>query len=430
MKYILPILIVIGIYFSYRLFTQLRDIGKQKEKPAQSQTVKSPEEKAGVSLETPKIGADAKEKEEDKPMQLASVKLENVTADQLLLALGDKISQESSIQVLPSASNDGVIVTGQNLQHVVTYAELFRQYDQSARLVTVNAVVGRLIRGKGLRVGLYDILKQSAADSAGSSLASLLRDVQWNLVTGVATFGTAYEARLAISLITDFEASRYQFEVVSRPSVTILSGQAGLFSSGREIPVPVTTQNVSGAQTSIQYKQAEFRFQVTPTVRRDGTIRLRVEQGNSDVLSSSEIGGDSVPVLSTQQLKTVMDLQPSEMAYLGGIRVRSERDDNRGVPLLGEVPGLNMVFGTKDKGREESELVILISVDVHQKGETPVQVRKAVAVGGSQWLNDTATLSPKQRAGESAKHAAKEALKKSSQKKTYEIQRNSPRIRG
>jgi type II secretory pathway component GspD/PulD (secretin) len=407
-KYFLIILIAVGIAAGFHLFHKLRQIGKPPEKqPVAEEVKKSDQELVGAPLETPSIGEEI-EDEIEKPLHIVNVGLKEVGADQLLASVGSKALESSTISMVPTASNDGVIVSGENLQHVISFAELVKQYDRPAKLVTVNAVVGRLVRGKGLRVGLYDILKQAAFDGATNPLGELLQNVQWDLVTGVATFGTAYEARLAISLITDFEASKYGFEVVSRPSVTIVSGQSGVFSSGREVPVPVTTLNATGSQTSIQYKQAVFRFEVFPTVRPDGSIRLRLQQANSDVLSSSEIGGDSVPVLSNQELKTVMDLQPSEIAYLGGMRVRSERDDRRGVPGLGDIPGLNLIFATKDKGHEESELVILLSVDVHGKGQTPVPVRKAIPVKSRAWDYETATLSP--RAGGTAKQAAKNAL--------------------
>lgn len=344
-------------------------------------------------------------KDEPKPVQIVAVPLRDVTADEVLTAMqGNQVASAQGtssgsfggISAIRNAANDAVLVSGQDLQQVVAYAQVVRTYDRQTALITVNAVVGRLVRGRSSKVGLNDLISGAVGSSSASGLATVLDSMVYDFSTGIATFGTALAARQVLQIVTDFQARDYRFEVVSRPTLSVLSGQSGNFGTGQEIPLPQTVSDASGTRTSVQYKSAEFGFTVTPTIKPDGWVRLLIDQKNSDVLSSAQIGGSTVPTLSTQNLKTIIDLEPSQIAYLGGINVHSRNKERRGVPYLKDIPGLNLIFGTRETGSEDSELVVLVSVEINKKA--PVRVLRAIPVSRNaddfSWTDDTSTLSP------------------------------------
>lgn len=332
----------------------------------------------------------------EKPWHVLSIPLKESTAREAIEALKVDGVTIPDIFVSANGANNALVLTGNDLQRLMTFAEVCRRYDAETRLITVNCVVGRLVRGRGSKIGLYDLMAQSAQKSDGP-LSDLLASAVYDFSSGIATFGTTIAARELLKVVTDFQASNARFEVVSRPTLTVVAGQPGEFRTGREIPIATTSVNNVAAQTSIQYKQAEFSFEVVPTLRPDGWVRLSIKQSNSDVLSTTEIDGSPVPTLSTQGLKTLIDLNPLQVAYLGGIRIRTSRKDRRGVPVLRDIPGLDLVFGTRETDEEVSELVILVSVDVHGRSEAPARVLKALPVSQHSprdlWAVDTATLS-------------------------------------
>jgi len=329
---------------------------------------------------------------EQKPWHVLTVPLKESTATEAINGMKADGVTVPGIFVAGNAANNALVLTGDDMQKLITFAEVCRSYDVEAPLITVNCVVGRLVRGKGSKIGLYDMLQQSAAATDGP-LSDVLAAAVYDFSTGIATFGTTIAARELLNALTDFQASNSRFEVVSRPTLTIVAGKSGEFKTGREIPVSNTTANNISTQTSVTFKQAEFSFKVRPTLRPDGWVRLEIEQSNADVLSTTQIDGNSVPNLSTQSLQTLIDLNPRQVAYLGGINIRTSRKDRRGVPLLRNVPGLNLVFGTTETTDELSELVILVSVDVHGRSEAPVRVLRALPVSGPSWSSETATLS-------------------------------------
>lgn len=347
--------------------------------------------KAGAPLDTPKIGEDI--------VHVVGVPLVHVTADRVLAALGAETTGGPS--VVASANNAALIVSGTSLQAVASVAESVRQYDSAGAVITVEAVVCRLVKGRGARYGLYDFLRSAALSDSGG-FGRLLESLQWDAAVGVVTFGTVPAARYALQMITDFESSGYRFEVVSRPALSVLAGNSAEFASGREIPVPVTVSNDAGTQTSIEYKQAEFAFVVTPTLLPGGMVRLLLDQRNSDVLGTAQVGGNATPTLSTQRLRTYVDLRPGQVGYLGGLTYQTKRRDRRAVPVLGDIPGLNLIFATKDNGEESGELVLFVTVSHASDGAGPA-VRRAVPVSyptpGGAWIDDMSTLSAMPQAG-------------------------------
>lgn len=359
----------------------------------------------GAPLDTPDLS------KEDKPLQVVAVPLREAVATQVVEALKGSQQVVNDVGVIPNAANDGLILTGTDFHRLVAFAEVVRQYDRQARLITINAVVGRLVKGKGLKAGLYDMLR-----SGNSSLSALLSSATYDVATGLFTFGSAVAASQALQAITDFRSDGYRFEVVSRPSLTVVAGQSGTFATGREIPLPVTTRDATGSSSSVDYRRAEFLFQVSPTLKTDSWIRLFIEQENTDVLSSAEIDGNAVPTLSTQKVKTVIDLHPDQVAYLGGIRVRTQNRDKYGVPILKDIPGLDLIFARREHASEESELVLLVSVEVHRDGVGSIPVRKALPAHqrtfDQRWLDDVSTLSPEPRAERSTPTVNREAKTK------------------
>lgn len=337
----------------------------------------------GAPLETPAL---------QKDLSVVAVPLKYVAADRVLAAFGAGDVTGSKPWLVPSANNSSVIVQGYDFQAVVAFAEAVKEFDGQSALVTVEAVVARLVKGKGTKTGLYDFMK-TAANSTGGGFGQLLDSFAWDASTGVVSYGTIPAARYALQAVTDFQSTGYTFTVFSRPSVTVLGGSSAEFASGRQVPVPVTVSNQAGTQTSVQYKEAEFVFKVSPTVLPGGRVRLEIEQSNSDVLSTAEVGGNPIPTLTTQRLKTYVDLEPGQVGYLGGLTYTTARDDRRGVPILGDIPGLSLIFGTKDKGEETGELVLFVTVSYETGGYAGPPIRKAIPVSGSDWDAMTSTIS-------------------------------------
>ncbi|MCX6972256.1 MAG: hypothetical protein NTV93_19185 [Verrucomicrobia bacterium] len=324
--------------------------------------------RAGAPLSTPPIGSPAKD------VFSVGVPLNSITAREVL---ENMVSGSTfGVNVVGSPFGNSVILTGDNFQNVTAIAETVRLMDRAKpETIVLQAVILRVNKGKGSTLGIWGTL-QAVVAANGFGLGNLSFDP----VSGLVTMGSITAAQEVVRLLGANDVSKYGFTVESRPMLSATSGQEAWFTSGREIPVPVTTQGNVNSQTSVNFKRVLFSFGVRPSVLPGDRIALSINQTNDDVIGSAEVGGNPVPTIATQSLYTRIELQEGQIAILGGIEVTNKGDEQSGLPLVGRIPGLSLLFGNRKKSDEKSELVVAITAFKVPSGANPFPVRKAEPV--------------------------------------------------
>lgn len=374
MKWMLIIVLILGGWGIWVLVSKVRTLPKPSLSAITGGSVggatlseKKKEVLGGAPLDTPKLA--------DRDIFSLGVVLQGVTSSEVLLSLGTS-QLGGDLSVRPSPFGNAVVVTGTNWQNVVATAELVKMLDApKAELVMLQAVVLRTTKGSSSNVGVWKTLQDVVA-KGGFGTGNIVFDP----VAGVVTFGSITAAQEVLRVLGSQNIGRYGFRVESRPVLATASGQEAWFTSGREVPVPVTTQNVANSQSSIVYKKVQFSFGVLPSVLPSGRIALKITQSNDDVVGSAEVGGNTVPTIATQSLSTRIELQEGQLAVLGGVSLRNEGDDSNAFPILGAVPPFSWLLGNRDKRREESELLVVITAFRVPDGANPLPVRRAEVV--------------------------------------------------
>jgi type IV pilus assembly protein PilQ len=143
-------------------------------------------------------------------------------------------------------------------------------------------------------------------------------------------------------------------KVISSPRVVTEDNVVALIEQGIELPYQVATS--SGA-TSITFKKASLRLEVTPQVTPDGNVVL-------DVDVSKDSKGDETRAgfaINTQHVKTKVMVENGGTVVLGGIYQQTERSNDTKVPLLGDLPILGYLFKTTGRENTKTELLIFIT---------------------------------------------------------------------
>lgn len=366
-KYLLPLCIVVGLVLGFNLVRKFRNAPKASafgvpEQAAQSELARptpAPRfEPSPTPIPTPTPTPT--------PRQTVRVSLHNVTAVSVIENFAKATFQD--LVILPSASDREVIIMGTLPTDIEAISEAVRAFDDSQRLITVHALVGRYTRTKGHSIGLFDYLATQSQNAPGD-VSAILTGLAVDLTTGIATYGGSVTARMVLETISQFSSGEGQFRIESRPTITTISGKAAEFSTGREIPVSVTVNSQTTTQTSVEYKRADFRLTVTPTLRADGSVRLSLDQENAEVVGSIEINGNQVPTIATQKAKTVVDLEQDQLLYLGGIKSLVDEESDKGVPFIRKVFPLNLLAGKSTAKKESTELVIILAVEIQAAGK-------------------------------------------------------------
>ncbi|WP_026354528.1 type IV pilus secretin PilQ family protein [Massilia niastensis] len=143
-------------------------------------------------------------------------------------------------------------------------------------------------------------------------------------------------------------------KIISSPRVVTEDKQIAVIEQGIELPYQVATS--SGA-TSITFKKANLRLEVTPQITPDGNVVLEVDV-NKDSKGEETRAGFAI---NTQHVKTKVMVENGGTVVLGGIYQQSERNSESKVPLLGDVPVLGYLFKTSGRESAKTELLVFIT---------------------------------------------------------------------
>jgi type IV pilus assembly protein PilQ len=143
-------------------------------------------------------------------------------------------------------------------------------------------------------------------------------------------------------------------KIISSPRVVTADQLKALIEQGTELPYQVAT--ASGA-TSIAFRKANLKLEVTPQITPDGNIILDVDVNKDSVGVETRAGF----AIDTKHVKTQVLVENGGTVVLGGIFQQTERDSETKVPFLGDLPGLGYLFKTTARTNDKTELLIFIT---------------------------------------------------------------------
>jgi type IV pilus assembly protein PilQ len=143
-------------------------------------------------------------------------------------------------------------------------------------------------------------------------------------------------------------------KVVSSPRVITADQQKALIEQGEELPYQVATS--SGA-TSLQFRKANLKLEVTPQVTPEGNVILDVDITKDSVGRATTAGF----AINTKHVKTQVLVENGGTVVIGGIFEQSDREDITKVPWLGDVPYLGNLFKTRTTTSTKTELLIFLT---------------------------------------------------------------------
>ncbi|MDC8760263.1 type IV pilus secretin PilQ [Janthinobacterium fluminis] len=143
-------------------------------------------------------------------------------------------------------------------------------------------------------------------------------------------------------------------KIISSPRVVTADKVIALIEQGIELPYQVATS--SGA-TSITFKKANLRLEVTPQITPDGNVVLEVDVNKDSVGQETRAGF----AIDTKHVKTQVMVENGGTVVLGGIYQQSERESATKVPLLGDIPVLGYLFRSTGRTNDKTELLVFIT---------------------------------------------------------------------
>jgi pilus assembly protein CpaC len=180
---------------------------------------------------------------------------------------------------------------------------------------------------------------------------------------GIITLGD-FERRTGLGTTLKLLETEGKAQILSNPKVITKSGTQANFTVGGEIPIPYANAQGVGAEM----KKYGVILNVLPVIvmeKKDTVdVQLQLEVSNPDYSNPVNVGGTTIPSLTTRQVQTEVELKSGETLVIGGLK-RSNRNVSKSrVPVLGSIPLIGALFRSTDITEEQSSLFLFVTFDI------------------------------------------------------------------
>jgi type IV pilus assembly protein PilQ len=143
-------------------------------------------------------------------------------------------------------------------------------------------------------------------------------------------------------------------KIISSPRVVTADQVKAIIEQGTELPYQTAT--ASGA-TSIAFRKANLKLEVTPQITPEGNIILNVDI-NKDSVGILTTAGYAI---DTKHVQTQVLVDNGGTVVIGGIYQQFDRDQETKVPLLGDIPVVGYLFKNRSRQTDKTELLVFLT---------------------------------------------------------------------
>lgn len=148
--------------------------------------------------------------------------------------------------------------------------------------------------------------------------------------------------------------------ILSRPSITTMSGKTANILIGGRIPIPVSDGN---GNVSIDWHEYGMKLNIEPVVDSEDKITSKVhaEVSTLDYSHGVKIDSFSVPGIATREAESEVNVRSGMTMAIGGLINSEDAKIVSKIPLLGDIPIIGRFFRHTSNTRDKRELIILIT---------------------------------------------------------------------
>lgn len=242
--------------------------------------------------------------------------------------------------------------------------ELLEQLDTPPRQVLVELTIAEVTLTDDTRFGVEWFLDQTITDG---TLTASTRGGATRQPGGLGATATHIFSRGSVQAALTAFASNRNLNILSTPRLVARSGSEAEILIGTDVPI-ITSQRASDSQSggdtdvlqTVQYRQTGVILNVRPIVYGDDRIDISLYQEVSSQQPNTTAAISS-PLILNRSVTTQLSLQEGMTAVIGGMIQDNYTRDQRGVPLLKDLPFVGAAFRSDQVIGDKVELLILVT---------------------------------------------------------------------
>ena len=242
--------------------------------------------------------------------------------------------------------------------------------------VLIKVVFLEVTYNKGSDIGLEGGVRKNVNASTSLSASNLFGLAQQGIspTSGATTLPGAglysvYGNDFSATLRAIAEVGKV--EVLSRPTILARNNQQATIVVGEQVPLinNVTYDTFGNEHIGIQYQNVGIILQVTPFITSDGMVEMivapqisAVDAPQSQAIAFTTNGqAISAPYIDIRSANTVVITPDGQTVVIGGLMQNSRSSTDSKIPILGDIPGLGLLFHHKVTSDQKQELIILLT---------------------------------------------------------------------
>jgi type IV pilus assembly protein PilQ len=312
--------------------------------------------------------ADAQSLKEETGLSSYVVELRYATAADVQAALADLTK---NIQV-DKSGNRLIIVTSPRV--IAEIQDIVDRMDQPVQQVMLEARIVEVSTDALKELGIdwdqinrqtFVIVEGDSGSSAPGALPERLPLIPRNQGKNDLFEFTHWSRQAkAFQLALDMLIHDGNARVLANPRVATLNGREANMIVGQRIPYEVSQTifagNAAAPTTTIQREEVGIKLKLTPLINPDGFITTTISPEVSSVVGFVGQNGD-LPVVSTRQATSTVRLKDGNSVIIGGLINEENTTNITKVPILGDIPGIGLLFQHRRVVKSKRDLVIEVT---------------------------------------------------------------------
>jgi type II secretory pathway component GspD/PulD (secretin) len=178
---------------------------------------------------------------------------------------------------------------------------------------------------------------------------------------------TAFMNADGVAAVLSFLNNYAETRVISSPRTVTLDNETATIEVGTLFPIVNVTAGtqVAAGGSSVSYSNLTVRLDVTPRISANDYVNLRVKPTVfrlGDVVRSSVNGiVSAVNSFQKREIDTTVMIPSGNTLVMGGLIEDNVHTENVKVPVLGDIPGLGLLFRHDSKSRTKSNLIVFLT---------------------------------------------------------------------
>jgi general secretion pathway protein D len=275
-------------------------------------------------------------------------------------------SPSSEVRVVADEENNSLMIYSTGMQYK-TIKTALEKLDTPPTQVLVEASIVEVTLNDSLQYGLewtfngqlggssyngVGVISDGEFDfgNAGGAAAQLASGFSYTVTGGAGDIKAVLRALSTESLVN----------VISSPSVMVLDNNVASIQVGDQVPVNngSTVTNGGNSIQNISYKDTGVQLMVRPSVNAGGLVTMDVEQTVTDVGPIDVTGNRR---FLERSIASRVAVRSGDSIVLGGLIRENAANQEDGVPWLHKAPIIGPLFGTTEKTRDRTELLVIIT---------------------------------------------------------------------